>query len=107
MPHISWHGSEPATTRIGQGAADNMVQRRVHFIFDRATRRFKGDEQLWLTWIEYSEKSKASTRLSVVFARALAMLPRSSKLWIRAAAWELETRGNAGACARTRPDPTA
>ena len=53
-----------------------MVKRRVHFIFDRATRRFKGDEQLWLTWIEYSEKTKAFTRLSVVFARALAMLSR-------------------------------
>lgn len=80
------------------GASDNMVRRRIHFIFDRATRRFKGNENLWLMWIEYAIKSKALKKLPIIFARALAVLPRSVVLWVKAAAWELETRGNPGAC---------
>ena len=31
-----------------RGASDWNIRKRVHFIFHRATRRFKGDERLWL-----------------------------------------------------------
>ena len=61
-----------------RGSADHAVRKRVHFIFDRALRRFKGDEQLWLQWVAYSEKTRAHTRLGRIFARALA-LPESSQ----------------------------
>ncbi len=33
-----------------RGASDWNIRKRVHFIFHRATRRFKGDERLWLQW---------------------------------------------------------
>ena len=77
-----------------RGAADDAVRKRVHFIFDRALRRFRGDEEMWLQWIGYAERTGAQSRLSRVFARALALLPRSTALWIRAAWWEVTGRQN-------------
>lgn len=76
------------------------VRKRVHFIFSRALRRFKGDEQLWLQWIEYAQRTRSHNRLSQIFGRSLALLPHSSRLWIKAAAWELEVRNNAQAARR-------
>ena len=83
--------------RIGlprRGAADYAVRKRVHFVFDRALRKFPGDEELWLQWINYAERTRARSRLSRVFARAIAMLPTSAALWLRAANWEFEGRHN-------------
>ena len=77
-----------------RGASDYAVRKRVHFIFDRALRKFKADEELWLQWISYSERTQARGRLSRVFMKAVAILPRSSALWIRAARWEVEGRQN-------------
>ena len=77
-----------------RGASDFAVRKRVHFIYDRALRRFKGDETLWLQWADYAEKTSARARLGRLFAKALALLPNSSALWIRAASWELESRQN-------------
>ena len=82
------------------GAADFAVRKRVHFVFDRALRRFKGDEQLWLQWADYSEKTNARERIGRLFVKALAFLPGSSALWIRAAAWELQSRHNLGGARR-------
>ena len=77
-----------------RGASDYAIRKRVHFIFDRALRRFRGDEQLWLQWIGFAERTQARSRLGRVFARALAMMPGSSAIWIRAAGYELEGRQN-------------
>ena len=46
--------------------ADVAIVRRIHFIYDRATRKFKSDVQLWMTWIEFCKKSKSSKQLSKV-----------------------------------------
>ncbi len=72
----------------------HALRRRVHFIFSRALNRFRGDETLWLQWIDYCERTKAPQRLARVYGRALALLPRSPPLWVRAAAYEFEGRHN-------------
>ena len=91
-------GSDQAA-REAQRPAGRSAQAR-HFIFSRALRRFKGDEQLWLQWIEYAQRTRSHNRLSQIFGRSLALLPHSSRLWIKAAAWELEVRNNAQAARR-------
>ena len=78
-------------------AAVVAVRRRVHYIFDRSCRRFKDDEMMWLQWIEYADRTGAHTKLARVFARALALHPTKARLWLKAAAWELEGRNNANA----------
>ena len=83
-----------------RGASDWNIRKRVHFIFHRATRRFKGDERLWLQWADYCERTGAAKRLGRVYAQALSMLPTCARLWVKAAAWEMDGRHNAGAARR-------
>jgi len=83
-----------------QGGADFAIRRRIHFIFSRALNRFKGDERLWLQWIDFGQRRKADKRLERIYGRALSVLPRSVELWTRAAAWELEVRANSSAARR-------
>lgn len=35
--------------------ADRALVRRIHFIFERATRKFPGDLRLWLAWLEFCQ----------------------------------------------------
>ena len=59
-----------------RGASDFAVRKRVHFIYDRALRRFKGDETLWLQWADYAEKTSARARLGRLLKRLCAALTR-------------------------------
>ena len=64
--------------RLGQppnGASVYAVRKRTHFIFSRATRRFKGDERMWLQWIDYAERTKAHNRLGQARAGAIMREP--------------------------------
>jgi tetratricopeptide (TPR) repeat protein len=94
------HARRRRTGLPKRGAAEFAIRKRVNFIFDRALRRFKGDEQLWLQWIDYAQHTRAHARLTRIFARAVALLPRSAVLWIRAASFELEVRNNVSAARR-------
>lgn len=40
--------------------------RRIHFIYERATRKFKADLQLWLKWVEFCKRSDSPKQLSKV-----------------------------------------
>ena len=75
-------------TKQGKGTGKFSCVRHIHFIFDRAVKKFKGDVGLWLEWINYAKSESSSKVLSKVFARALQMHPRNDKLWVHAAAYE-------------------
>jgi len=49
-----------------KGLAEMGIVRRIHFIYDRATRKFKADLQLWLDWIEYCKRSNSAKQMSKV-----------------------------------------
>lgn len=49
-----------------KGLAEMGIVRRVHFIFERATRKFKADLSLWMAWIEHCKRSKSTKQLSKV-----------------------------------------
>ena len=40
--------------------ADTAIIKRIHFIYERAARKFKSDMQLWIDWLAYCKKSKSS-----------------------------------------------
>eukprot|EP00775_Hariotina_reticulata_P012876 gene12876-13002_t len=40
--------------------ADYAIVRRIHFIFERAVRKFKIDLSLWTTWLEYCRSSNSN-----------------------------------------------
>jgi len=80
-----------------QGLGEIGIVRRVHFIFERATRKFKADLSLWMAWIEYCKRSKSTKQLSKVLTKALHRHSHVPALWIEAASWEFEATGNVAA----------
>lgn len=46
--------------------ADVEIVRRIHFIYERAGRKFRSDISLWMRWIETCKCFKSSKQLSKV-----------------------------------------
>jgi hypothetical protein len=40
--------------------------RRIHFIYERATRKFRGDLRLWSAWLEFCKETNSRGKLSQV-----------------------------------------
>mmetsp|Transcript_22822 Transcript_22822/g.58091 ORF Transcript_22822/g.58091 Transcript_22822/m.58091 type:complete len:681 (-) Transcript_22822:163-2205(-) len=80
-----------------KGPAEVGIIRRIHFIFDRATRKFKADLSLWVDWLKYCKQSKSSKQFSKVVTKALHRHSHVAALWIEAAAWEFEHNGHVAA----------
>ncbi|KAI9868455.1 MAG: U3 snoRNP protein [Trichoglossum hirsutum] len=71
--------------RLGIKSSNHSGQRRIFFVLDRATRKFHGDLGLWVQYIEYARKEKASKKLSQVFTSVLRLHPTKPDLWMYAA----------------------
>lgn len=54
---------------LKQGVSDYAGQRRILFIFKRATNKFKGDVSLWMQYIDYVKGIRAENLLSGIFAK--------------------------------------
>ncbi len=67
--------------------ADYALVRRIHFIFERAMRKFKGDLSLWTRWLEFCRSSSSAKQLSKVVTKAVQVHPTAAGLWVYAAAW--------------------
>lgn len=77
--------------------SDFAITRRIHFIYERATRKFRGDLGLWMSWLEYCRESRSPKQMSRAVTRALQLHPNKPGLWSYAAAWEFEHNGNPAA----------
>jgi len=73
---------------------DHSIVRRVHFIFDRACRRFRQSPEWWLQWADFSLRTNSSKAAGRIFARSLQIHPRSIELWLQAAEFEYDRQGN-------------
>ena len=49
--------------------AEWAIPRRIHFIYDRALRRFKGDLDLWTRWLQHCRAAKSPRQMSKVSSR--------------------------------------
>jgi hypothetical protein len=67
--------------------ADYGIVRRIHFIFDRATRKFKGEMGMWMAWLKFCKDSDSKQQVSKVVTKALKLHPNAPYLWAYAAAW--------------------
>eukprot|EP00892_Ulva_mutabilis_P011884 jgi/Ulvmu1/9068/UM005_0161.1 len=74
--------------------ADYGIVRRIHFIFDRATRKFKGDPGIWMSWLKFCKDSQSKRQVSKVITKALKLHPTAPYFWAYAAAWEFEGNAN-------------
>ena len=51
-----------------KGLAEHAIVRRIHFIYERATRKFRGDLRLWSAWLEFCKETGSKRKLSQVCA---------------------------------------
>lgn len=49
-----------------RGLADHGMIRRIHFIYQRATQKFRGDMRLWSSWLQFCKDSDSTRKLSQV-----------------------------------------
>ncbi|KAJ1435605.1 hypothetical protein B484DRAFT_304174, partial [Ochromonadaceae sp. CCMP2298] len=77
----------------GKGALDNHTT----YVFDRAVRRFGGEQSLWADYVAFLQAKENTTQLNTVLGRALSLHPRVEVFWVQAAVHELESMGNAHA----------
>ncbi|KAK6359622.1 U3 snoRNP protein [Orbilia brochopaga] len=68
-----------------KGSNYHLGARRIFFIFQRATRKFHGDVQLWKTYAEFCRAQKAHGLLRKVLGGMLRLHPTKPDLWIYAA----------------------
>ncbi|EDK42533.1 conserved hypothetical protein [Lodderomyces elongisporus NRRL YB-4239] len=69
--------------------------RRVMFIYDRATKRFPGDDDLWGQYLKFAKTNGAIKAVYKIYTRLLQLQPRNIEAWLSAAKYEFETNGNA------------
>ena len=55
---------------------DYAIQKRINFTYDRMLRKWKGDTELWKTYIAHCMEQKATKMLSTAFGRALQYKPK-------------------------------
>lgn len=80
--------------RLGIKNPTHNGQRRIFFVFDRGTRKFPGDVQLWMQSIEYARKQKALKKVTQMLTNLLRLHPAKAELWIYAAQFALEENGD-------------
>ncbi|KAF8471995.1 rRNA processing protein Utp6 [Kalaharituber pfeilii] len=80
--------------QLGLKGRSYTGSRKIFFILDRATRKFHGDIGLWMQYIDFAKKEKASKVLLKVFASALKLHPMKTELWIYAARHAMEENGD-------------
>ncbi|KAL8705525.1 MAG: hypothetical protein Q9201_001342 [Fulgogasparrea decipioides] len=80
--------------RLGVKATNYIGHRRIFFILDRATRKFHGDTALWLQYLTFARKQKSNKKVSQIITNMLRLHPTSPDLWIYAANYSLDERGD-------------
>ncbi|KAI9809656.1 MAG: hypothetical protein M1825_000088 [Sarcosagium campestre] len=80
--------------RLGIKVTAHSGQRRIFFIFDRATRKFHGDVALWMQYIEYARNARATKKLASLLTAVLRLHPTRPELWTYAARHAIESEAD-------------
>lgn len=83
--------------RLGVNMSDSQAgpaMRRLHQLYQRATKDCSSDVSLWLQWAQFAKEKGSTNVLSKSIARALLLHPLESPLWIVAAEWEFAHNAN-------------
>ena len=76
--------------RLGVKSTSFNGQRKVFFIFDRGTRKFPADLELWLQSIDYARQQNAHKKVSQLLTSALRLNSTNAQLWTYAATFAME-----------------
>jgi U3 small nucleolar RNA-associated protein 6 len=75
--------------------SDWAGSRRILFIFDRATKRYPGELELWSQYLRFAKANGAIKVIYKVYSRLLQLQPRNIDAWLSAAKYEFESNSNA------------
>lgn len=75
--------------------SDWAGSRRILFIFDRATKRYPGELELWSQYLKFAKSEGAIKVIYKVYSRLLQLQPRNIDAWLSAAKYEFESNANA------------
>ncbi len=82
------------SAEVGLTLSDYSIVRRVHNLYQKTLKKFKGDVELWIQYFDWSKKMKSTRTLGKNFAKAIQLHPTKSIFWILAAKWEWEDNGS-------------
>ena len=80
--------------RLGVKTTNHTGERRIFFVLDRATKKFQGDIGLWMQYINYARKQRSNKKVSQILTSVLRLHPTKAELWIYAANYAMEDRGD-------------
>lgn len=66
----------------------------IFFLYQRAVRKFAGDMDLWLQYIEFAREEKAFKKLNEIFTAVVRLHPAKPSLWIYAAHYFMESQAD-------------
>lgn len=69
--------------------------RRILFIFERASRKFPGDLEIWSNYLMHAKSNGAIKVIYRVYSKLLQLQPRNIDAWLSAARYEFEDNSNA------------
>ncbi|KAI9090162.1 U3 small nucleolar RNA-associated protein 6-domain-containing protein, partial [Phlyctochytrium arcticum] len=79
------------------GVSDYSIMRRIHGLYAKMLKKFSGDVDLWIQYLNWSISVNSSKALSMQFAKAIQLHPTKPVFWIMAAKWEFEKNNNVAA----------
>ncbi|KAM3339692.1 U3 small nucleolar RNA-associated protein 6 isoform X1 [Capsicum galapagoense] len=82
--------------KLKKSVSDYAGVSRIIDIYRLATRRFKGDIELWFQYLEFC-RDRRNGRMKKALAQAIRFHPKVPGVWIYAAAWEFDNNLNAAA----------
>lgn len=77
-----------------KGSSTHSGQARIFSIFDRGTRKHPGDVALWMSYLEYARKTKATKKFKLVMTAAIRLHPTKPELWLYAVRCTLESEAD-------------
>jgi U3 small nucleolar RNA-associated protein 6 len=69
-------------------------QKTIFFLYNRAVRKFSGDLDLWMQYIDFTRKEKAFKKLNEIFTSVVRLHPTKPGLWIYAARYFMDTQAD-------------
>ena len=70
LEELRRHRHDAMAVEGSKTLADFAGVRRIHFIFERATTKFRGDLRLWMRWLAYCRESGSRQQMSRVRLRS-------------------------------------
>lgn len=90
-----FQGKDPTEISKGKNNKhEGYILRRIHFIYERAFRKFWGDLRLWMAYFDFCKTTKANKLMSKALTRCLQLHPNEPGIWSYAASWEFESNHN-------------